>query len=68
MKNFGLIIAELNRMSLLQSYYCLGHRPGRRLGQRLGQRFGHRSSQLPILPHVYIEAIEPHFNRQSPHT
>ena len=65
-------IVELNRMSLLPSYYCLGHRPGRRpgqrLGQRFGQRFGHRCSQLPIIPYVYREAIEPHFNRQSSHT
>ena len=62
----------LNRMSLLPSYYCLGHRPGRRpglrLGQQFGQRFVHRCSQLPIVPYVYREAIEPHFNRQSSHT
>jgi len=42
----------LKRVSLPPSYYCLG--------QRLGRRLGHRRSLLPLLPYVYIEAIEPH--------
>lgn len=61
------LFVELNRMSLPPSYCCLGHRPGRQPGQRLVQRFGHRSSQLPIIPYVYREAIEPHSIRQSSH-